>query len=315
MQEIVNYYSASKFAYALTCPSYLHSQSTDTATSDEGTRLHQQVYDDVFNGHFQTPQGEICKQLIADGYTLYQEHKLVGKTPLCHDIQGTADVVATKEIYNGRRVFIIDWKFGFHKVPITSLQLAAYGWMACELYGGTELAVGIYQPNISAKLQQRDLPSIGSIPYVLDAIIVQAEQGMTGVGYQCRWCNRTETCQSFQWQLHKMSSASKVEACRAYQLVTPLIERYKDEIRAQLESGLPVEGAKLQQGRRMRKWSLPDDELIPMLRKINPALVKEVPIKVTDAIDQMGKALPSILVTEVRAKASIKYLNTEVDDE
>jgi len=112
---------------------------------------------------------------------------------------GTSDCV----IITDHEIEIIDFKYGMHRVPASSLQLRIYALGACELFGRlyddiTRVRMTIYQPRLGsvdeASMDMDELYRWAEEDLKPRADLAFAGQGMFSVGEWCRNCRARRTC-------------------------------------------------------------------------------------------------------------------------
>ena len=111
---------------------------------------------------------------------------------------GTSDcvIVADDEIE------IIDFKYGMHRVPASSLQLRIYALGACELfrnlYDFSQVRMTIYQPRLGA-VDEASMDVAALYSWAEEDLKPRAERAFAGqgeysVGEWCRNCRARRTC-------------------------------------------------------------------------------------------------------------------------
>ena len=111
---------------------------------------------------------------------------------------GTSDCV----IIADDEIEIIDFKYGLHRVPATSLQLRIYALGACELfrnlYDFSRVRMTIYQPRLGsvdeAELDVEELYTWAEEKLRPRAELAFAGKGEYAVGEWCRNCRARRTC-------------------------------------------------------------------------------------------------------------------------
>lgn len=112
---------------------------------------------------------------------------------------GTSDCV----IITDHDIEIIDFKYGMHRVPASSLQLRIYALGACELFGRLYEDIGrvhmvIYQPRLGsvdeAEMDMDELYHWADEELKPRAELAFAGQGDYSVGEWCRNCRARRTC-------------------------------------------------------------------------------------------------------------------------
>jgi len=112
---------------------------------------------------------------------------------------GTSDCV----IISDHDIEIIDFKYGMHRVPASSLQLRIYALGACELFGNLYVDIRrvhmvIYQPRIGsvdeAEMDIGELYLWAGRELKPRAELAFAGQGEYSVGEWCRNCRARRTC-------------------------------------------------------------------------------------------------------------------------
>jgi len=111
---------------------------------------------------------------------------------------GTSDCVMVAD----DEIEIIDFKYGMHRVPASSLQLRIYALGACELfrnlYDFSRVRMTIYQPRLGAvdeaSMMADDLYAWAETELKPRAELAFAGQGDYCVGEWCRNCRARRTC-------------------------------------------------------------------------------------------------------------------------
>ena len=111
---------------------------------------------------------------------------------------GTSDCVIAAD----DEIEIIDFKYGMHRVPASSLQLRIYALGACELfrnlYDFTRVRMTIYQPRLGvvdeASMDVEELYRWAAEELKPRAELAFAGQGNYSVGEWCRNCRARRTC-------------------------------------------------------------------------------------------------------------------------
>ena len=113
---------------------------------------------------------------------------------------GTADCV----IVAGDTVEIIDFKYGMHRVPATSVQLRIYALGACEvfssLYEFSRVRMAIYQPRLSS-VDEAEMTVAELYDWAASELAPRARQAFDGVGEfacgdWCRICKARHNCRA-----------------------------------------------------------------------------------------------------------------------
>ncbi len=111
---------------------------------------------------------------------------------------GTADCI----VIGGNELVIVDFKYGMHPVPATSLQLRIYALGACEmfrdLYEFSSVRMVIYQPRLNAVDETRmnigDLYLWAAQELKPRAELAFAGRGTFAAGEWCRNCRARRQC-------------------------------------------------------------------------------------------------------------------------
>lgn len=113
---------------------------------------------------------------------------------------GTADCV----IIAGDTAEIIDFKYGMHRVPATSMQLRIYALGACEvfssLYEFARVRMCVYQPRLSS-VDETEMTVEELYAWAREELSVRARQAFDGVGEfacgeWCRLCRARRNCRA-----------------------------------------------------------------------------------------------------------------------
>jgi len=159
----------------------------------------------------------------ARGYTQYitekaEAYKAAGITPSVYveqrldlrgyipESMGTADCV----IIAGDTAEIIDFKYGMHRVPATSMQLRIYALGACEvfstLYEFARVRMCVYQPRLSS-VDETEMTVAELYTWAREELSPRARQAFDGVGdfacgEWCRLCRARRNCRALaEYQL------------------------------------------------------------------------------------------------------------------
>lgn len=112
---------------------------------------------------------------------------------------GTSDCV----IITDHDIEIIDFKYGMHRVPASSLQLRIYALGACELFSRLYEDIGrvhmvIYQPRLGS-VDEAEMDMVDLYTWAEKELAPRAEEAFTGKGEYacgewCRNCRARRTC-------------------------------------------------------------------------------------------------------------------------
>ena len=128
---------------------------------------------------------------------------------------GTADCV----IIAGDTAEIIDFKYGMHPVPATSMQLRIYALGACEvfshLYDFTRVRMAVYQPRLHS-VDETEMTVADLYAWAVNELSPRARQAFDGVGEfacgdWCRCCRARRNCRAladYQLEIAKYEFAS-----------------------------------------------------------------------------------------------------------
>ncbi len=123
---------------------------------------------------------------------------------------GTADCV----IIAGDTAEIIDFKYGMHRVPATSMQLRIYALGACEafsfLFDFSRVRMAIYQPRLSS-VDETEMSLEDLYRWARDELAPRAREAFDGIGVYacgdwCRMCRARRNCRAladYQMELAK----------------------------------------------------------------------------------------------------------------
>lgn len=188
---------------------------------------------------------------------------------------GTADCV----ILSGDTLEIIDFKYGMHKVPASSVQIRIYALGACDvfsaLYDFEHVHVAIFQPRISnvdeMSMQVSELREWGE-----KELSPRAREAFDGVGAfscgeWCRMCRARRNCRAlaqYELELAKFDFAppdllTDEEISEILLRVDDLVSWASGVKEFALESALKghaYEGFKLVEGRSVRRFT--DEEAV-----------------------------------------------------
>ena len=160
---------------------------------------------------YYTPEMEECCQGyaayvkgIVEGFkergvspSVYVEQR-VDLRKFIPESMGTSDCI----VVGGDELVIVDFKYGMHPVPATSLQLRIYALGACELFGVlfdiASVRMVVYQPRIGnvdeASLSVTDLYAWANGELAQRAQSAFVGQGAFCVGEWCRNCRARRQC-------------------------------------------------------------------------------------------------------------------------
>ena len=102
---------------------------------------------------------------------------------------GTSDCV----IVGGDQIVIVDFKYGMHPVPATSLQLRIYALAACELFSALydfeSVRMVVYQPRI-VNVDESSMSVNDLYAWAEQDLHPRAQSALTGKGDYCvgSWC-------------------------------------------------------------------------------------------------------------------------------
>ena len=128
---------------------------------------------------------------------------------------GTADCV----ILAGDTAEVIDFKYGMHRVPATSMQLRIYALGACEvfswLYDLKTVRMAIYQPRIGAS-DETEMSVADLYAWAREELVPKARQAFDGegeftCGEWCRMCRARRNCRAlaeYELELEKHGLAA-----------------------------------------------------------------------------------------------------------
>jgi len=175
---------------------------------------------------------------------------------------GTIDAVVFEDRLN--RLTIIDFKFGRTRVSAhDNTQLMFYACCARHKFGHR----GIYNLVIIQPLMHTNGSSSTIGNAELDAFEAKVHAALAddtlNVGKHCQWCRASGMCpkqQDFARAALKFgeNGESLADALDMIEILEPWIEHVRAKALAHVQSGGVVEGWKLTEGRRSRKWTLDD---------------------------------------------------------
>ena len=182
-------------------------------------------------------------------------------------VWGTADAIVIKDGV----LYVVDLKTGYNRVDAHDnyqLMLYALGaWLTYEcVWSITKVVMVISQPRIN-NLSRQEVGLDELVLFhtrVLD-VVAEIEEGgeLRPSEDACRYCRARATCPAlsgFALEAAQQDFADLDEAQLQYAYAQlPLLEIYIKGVKAgimeRLEKGIPVEGLKLVEGRKIRKWA------------------------------------------------------------
>ena len=232
------------------------------------------------------------------------------------DAIGTADTVIIHG--NGKRLHLIDFKYGFQEVPAQdNFQLRIYGLAAAEVFSMLgdyeEFELGIYQPRIQnvdsevltlAEMQKFEGEVRAAVKRVEEARKSNSLDGFLKTGPHCKWCRASAKCPKLAQEVIDMTGADFEDETQT-ELVEPvdlakagsklaLIEGWLRGVRAKIEaelfSGRSVKGWKLVEGKKGNRAWIDEAAVKKALKKLG---IKEGDIVTAELISpaQMEKKL------------------------
>ena len=175
---------------------------------------------------------------------------------------GTADLFGYDEA--SKTGYLLDHKFGFVEVSPDDLQLKTYAY-ALAPAGVENWVLGVIQPAVHQGRPNVITISHEELKEDVTAYLKQVDKGRRGegelkVGPWCKYCPAaTKTCPKVRESAEKIKTYPIEEQVRLAESLRPIISRILEDAKLALESGKPVEGYKLVEGRRSRKWASSDD--------------------------------------------------------
>ena len=197
---------------------------------------------------------------------------------------GTCDVIARTE----NCVFVLDWKFGkgvMVQGGPSNQQLRFYAGAAMETLpeyfaGDVEIHLGIIQPAADTPLTEGIIARAVLEDWVANmrADVKKALDGDVGdpvPGKWCRWCKAAPTCPAKRSQVETALSFNPrdgvidpIELGQMYAQANA-VEEWAKAVKStafnELKKGRKVEGFKLVEGRRTRKWDNEDEACAALL--------------------------------------------------
>ena len=183
---------------------------------------------------------------------------------------GTADCV----ILAGDTAEIIDFKYGMHRVPATSMQLRIYALGACEvfshLYEFSRVRMAVYQPRLSS-VDETEMGVADLYAWAREELAPRARQAFDGVGEfacgeWCRMCRARRNCRALaehQLEIAKYEFASPAllsdaEIADVLSRVDALVswaEGVREYALLEVLRGHEIPGFKAVAGRTVRKFT------------------------------------------------------------
>lgn len=237
------------------------------------------------------------------------------------DAFGTADAI----ILAGKRLHLIDLKYGFQEVPsFENSQLRMYGLAAADVFSMLgdfeEFELGIFQPRIDTidsevitlkEMKAFDKELREAVKRVAEARKSNSLDGFLKTGKHCRWCRASAKCPKLSSEVVEVTAADFDDETQT-ELVEPvdlaragaklaLVEAWAKGVRAKIEaelfSGRQIKGWKLIEGKKGNREFIDDDDAKARLKKCG----------VTDA-EMVESKLLSVAKLEKKIKSNAKAL-------
>lgn len=153
---------------------------------------------------------QCCQEYVQYVSEIVEEFRKAGDAPLVYveqqvdlrkyipESMGTSDCV----IVASDRIVIVDFKYGMHPVPASSLQLRIYALGACELFSAlydfSSVRMCVYQPRIG-NVDSCSMPVEELYAWAAGELRPRAQEAFTGkgdycVGDWCRNCRARRAC-------------------------------------------------------------------------------------------------------------------------
>lgn len=216
------------------------------------------------------------------------------RVKLTDDCWGTADIVIYDFVTN--ELTVLDYKHG-QGVPVNlpSVQLDIYAAAAIktlgDLIGRVDIVVtGVIQPRCPhedgpVRMLERSLEDLDAIVKAVEALESRISSGKTTYTpseNNCRWCPATGKCRAqsdaaFEamkavWEdsgtLVLPTELTKDERISIYKqggFITGFLSSIAEQLMQEALSGQEIPGFKLVEGRSIRKWSKPEEEVLDFL--------------------------------------------------
>ena len=236
---------------------------------------------------------------------------------------GTADCV----IVAGDTAEIVDFKYGMHPVPATSMQLRIYSLGACEvfshLYDFTRVRMAVYQPRLNS-VDEMEMSVADLYSWAKNELAPRARQAFDGVGEfacgdWCRCCRARRNCRAlaeYELEIAKyefadpatLSDEEIADILRRVDDLTAWAEDVKDYALTEALKGHSYPGFKVVAGRANRRFT-DDDEVAARVKKAgkDPYETKLLGVKALESL--LGKKafaeLLSDLVTRPEGKPTL----------
>jgi hypothetical protein len=236
--------------------------------------------------------------LRAEGVTIYKKYLFLEK-PVSFDgwrkdCFGTGDFIYFDP--NTLTLYVFDYKFGRVLVLVEwNSQLLIYGLSAAEtliregvITEVKNIVLGISQPKVSSALQTQKLTFQEALDWDKNTLIPSQKaivegKGVFNPGAHCKakYCKHARRCEAFL-EVGQSDMASfvadypvvptkdTIESLTVQELsdlvqkslvVEGVIKEVKDRAKSILESGVPVPGLKLVEGRGKREWTSEDEAI------------------------------------------------------
>lgn len=191
----------------------------------------------------------------------------------------------------GKRVVIVDWKFGFAPVQAKhNYQIQFYGAatmldraekVAKIVKGADSFALCIVQPlsDPTWSYEVVDRKKLNRFASLLNRRIKEAQESKKPprkTGRWCKYCRALPVCDTYQAALDPLlhfepEGASEVDLAEMVEVVEMAevkAKAFRAFFKQQMEAGVSIPGWKLTEGRRMRYWSTDEESIEREARKL-----------------------------------------------
>ena len=242
---------------------------------------------------------------------------------------GTADCV----IVAGDTVEIIDFKYGMHRVPATSVQLRIYALGACEvfssLYEFSRVRMAIYQPRLSS-VDEAEMTVAELYEWAASELAPRARQAFDGVGEfacgdWCRICRARHNCRALAEHMLEiaksefappalLSDAEIAEVLSRADSLAAWASDVRDYALSCALKGHTYPGFKVVAGRSVRRFS-DDAEVAARLERVGRNPWEKKLMGVTALEKQLGKKEFASLLSDLVSRSPGKPVLVPVADE
>ena len=241
---------------------------------------------------------------------------------------GTADCV----IISGNTAEIVDFKYGMHRVPATSMQLRIYALGACEvfaqLYDLSAVRMAIYQPRLSS-VDETEMSVTDLYAWARNELAPRARQAFDGVGEfacgeWCRMCRARRNCRALaehQLEVAKyefrnpvlLSDAEIADVLSRADDLVSWVEGVREYALSEALQGHVYPGFKVVSGRSVRRFTN-DAEVASRAEKAGVEPWERKLLGVTALEKKLGRKVFGELLADLVVRSSGKPVLVPVSD-